>query len=265
MDNNPDSQGDESSYHEQSYFEGLDGSLQDHDVDYQTGEIEQRSPLREQDRFLPIANVAKIMKRSVPGNGKIAKDAKECVQECVSEFISFITSEAAERCQTEKRKTINGEDILCAMNSLGFDNYVEPLKSFLVKFREISKLESTLIDETTKSTVLTQTSNAMGSTVLLTPTILTANAAGLTSLSSTSLAAGRQFAVINGAGELTADHGLEQHADVKLPAVSMANLGTPISSSLGTAIILPISTQLAIVNGTATALSGTDPSENTGS
>ena len=26
---------------------------------------------------------------------QIAKDAKECVQECVSEFISFITSEAS--------------------------------------------------------------------------------------------------------------------------------------------------------------------------
>ena len=47
------------------------------------------------------------MKNSIPQNGKIAKEAKECVQECVSEFISFITSEAAERCQQEKRKTIN--------------------------------------------------------------------------------------------------------------------------------------------------------------
>lgn len=27
------------------------------------------------------------------GNAKIAKDAKESIQECVSEFISFITSE----------------------------------------------------------------------------------------------------------------------------------------------------------------------------
>merc|ERR1711970_1041428 len=68
-------------------------------------------PYREQDIFLPIANVARIMKNSIPPNGKIAKEAKECVQECVSEFISFITSEAAERCQQEKRKTINGEDI----------------------------------------------------------------------------------------------------------------------------------------------------------
>ena len=48
---------------------------------------------REQDRFLPIANISRIMKKNLPGNAKIAKDAKETVQECVSEFISFITSE----------------------------------------------------------------------------------------------------------------------------------------------------------------------------
>jgi nuclear transcription Y subunit beta len=63
-------------------------------------------------RFLPIANIARIMKKVLPGNAKIAKDAKESIQECVSEFISFITSEASEKCQQEKRKTINGDDIL---------------------------------------------------------------------------------------------------------------------------------------------------------
>ncbi|KAF7420965.1 hypothetical protein PC9H_011484 [Pleurotus ostreatus] len=91
---------------------------------------------REQDRFLPIANVSRIMKSSVPPTAKIAKDAKECVQECVSEFISFITNEAAEKCQLEKRKTIAGEDILYAMSTLGFDNYAETLKIHLAKLRQ---------------------------------------------------------------------------------------------------------------------------------
>lgn len=110
-----------------------------HDVD--GDEKERDDILREQDRFLPIANVARIMKKSIPKTGKIAKDAKECVQECVSEFISFITSEASERCHQEKRKTINGEDILFAMQTLGFDNYVEPLKLYLQKYRESIKGE----------------------------------------------------------------------------------------------------------------------------
>ena len=122
------------------------------------------------------------MKLALPENAKIAKEAKECMQECVSEFISFITSEggffshhppppppllpffspvdpsgnewderpltgpgniwhggssASEKCQQEKRKTVNGEDILFAMTSLGFENYAEALKIYLTKYREV--------------------------------------------------------------------------------------------------------------------------------
>ena len=106
---------------------------------YNEGEVEideddfKCAAVREQDRFLPIANISRIMKKALPANAKIAKDAKETVQECVSEFISFITSEASDKCQREKRKTINGEDLLWAMSTLGFEEYVEPLKVYLLK------------------------------------------------------------------------------------------------------------------------------------
>ncbi|CAO3579777.1 unnamed protein product [Absidia cylindrospora] len=80
--------------------------------------------LKEQDRFLPIANVARIMKKSLPDNAKIAKEAKD-----------------VDRCQQEKRKTINGEDILWAMQSLGFENYAEALKIYLGKYRETTKID----------------------------------------------------------------------------------------------------------------------------
>uniref|UniRef100_M4DXA1 Transcription factor CBF/NF-Y/archaeal histone domain-containing protein n=1 Tax=Brassica campestris TaxID=3711 RepID=M4DXA1_BRACM len=92
---------------------------------------------REQDRFLPIANASRIMKKALPANAKISKDAKETVQECVSEFISFVTGEASDKCQREKRKTINGDDLLWAMTTLGFEDYVEPLKVYLQKYREV--------------------------------------------------------------------------------------------------------------------------------
>ncbi|WZZ48855.1 hypothetical protein YC2023_048962 [Brassica napus] len=92
--------------------------------------------VREQDRYLPIANISRIMKKALPPNGKIGKDAKDTVQECVSEFISFITSEASDKCQKEKRKTVNGEDLLWAMATLGFEDYLEPLKVYLARYRE---------------------------------------------------------------------------------------------------------------------------------
>ncbi|KAK9726270.1 hypothetical protein RND81_05G202900 [Saponaria officinalis] len=92
--------------------------------------------IKEQDRLLPIANVGRIMKQILPPNAKISKEAKETMQECVSEFISFVTGEASDKCHKEKRKTVNGDDICWALGSLGFDDYSEPLKRYLHRHRE---------------------------------------------------------------------------------------------------------------------------------
>ena len=51
-------------------------------------------PLRDQDRLLPVANVARLMASELPPDAKIAKEAKVLMQEMVSEFICFLTGEA---------------------------------------------------------------------------------------------------------------------------------------------------------------------------
>merc|ERR1712110_767834 len=71
------------------------------------------------------------MKLAIPENGKISKESKELMQECITEFIGFVTSEAAENTKIENRKTLNGDDILFAMKQLGFDHYIEPLTHYL--------------------------------------------------------------------------------------------------------------------------------------
>ncbi|XP_071725135.1 nuclear transcription factor Y subunit B-6-like [Rutidosis leptorrhynchoides] len=86
---------------------------------------------------MPIANVIRIMRKILPPHAKISDDAKETIQECVSEYISFITGEANDRCQREQRKTITAEDVLYAMSKLGFDDYVEPLTLYLHRYREL--------------------------------------------------------------------------------------------------------------------------------
>ncbi|CAK7333131.1 unnamed protein product [Dovyalis caffra] len=93
--------------------------------------------VKEQDRLLPIANVGRIMKQILPSNAKISKEAKEMMQECASEFISFVTSEASEKCRKERRKTVNGDDVCWAMGTLGFDDYAGPLRRYLQRYREI--------------------------------------------------------------------------------------------------------------------------------
>jgi nuclear transcription Y subunit beta len=91
----------------------------------------------EQDRLLPIANVGRIMKQILPPNAKISKEAKETMQECVSEFIGFVTGEASDKCHKEKRKTVNGDDLCWAFGALGFDDYVDPMRGYLHKYREV--------------------------------------------------------------------------------------------------------------------------------
>jgi nuclear transcription Y subunit beta len=38
----------------------------------------------------------------------------------------------------ERRKTINGDDIIWSLGTLGFEEYVEPLKIYLKNYREVS-------------------------------------------------------------------------------------------------------------------------------
>ncbi|KAJ8753481.1 hypothetical protein K2173_019880 [Erythroxylum novogranatense] len=89
----------------------------------------------EQDRLLPVANVRRIMKQVLPTTAKISKEAKETMQECATEFVSFVTSEAADKCHKENRKTVNGDDICWALSSLGFDGYADAILRYLHKFR----------------------------------------------------------------------------------------------------------------------------------
>lgn len=51
-------------------------------------------------------------------------------------------SRASDKCNREKRKTINGDDLLWAMVTLGFEEYVEPLKLYLQIYREVLLLIS---------------------------------------------------------------------------------------------------------------------------
>ncbi|CAI9767803.1 unnamed protein product [Fraxinus pennsylvanica] len=92
--------------------------------------------IKDHDHLLPTGNIGRIMKKILPSNAKISKEAKETMQECASEFISFVTGEASDRCHKEKRKTVNGDDVCWALGSLGFDYYAESLNMLLCRYRE---------------------------------------------------------------------------------------------------------------------------------
>ena len=95
-----------------------------------------KKQINEYDNYLPLANIGRIIKNNLPKDVKLSKSSKETFQECVSEFISFITSEANDKCNIEKRKIIKGEDIIYALNNLGFEKYCPILELYLDKYKQ---------------------------------------------------------------------------------------------------------------------------------
>ena len=85
------------------------------------GSMEVTEYLREQDRFMPIAIIAKIMARELAhlGYAKISHDAKSLMQEAATEFICFLMSEANDQALQAKRKSVTGQDFINACDKLG--------------------------------------------------------------------------------------------------------------------------------------------------
>ena len=105
-----------------------------HDLAYQF-------EVKESDNCLPLANIARIMKKALPSNATISLEAKELMQECVSELISFVSSEAADINYSRGRKTVRGEEVLLAFQNLGFENYAEALTIYLARYRGVARDE----------------------------------------------------------------------------------------------------------------------------
>jgi len=71
---------------------------------------------------------------------KIAKKGVETVQEIVTEFILFVTSEACDLARDENRGTIRGDDVLKALQKLGFDAYYNEVYRYNERYKEVCKM-----------------------------------------------------------------------------------------------------------------------------
>ncbi|EIJ88128.1 nuclear transcription Y subunit beta [Nematocida parisii] len=92
--------------------------------------------MKQSDRLLPVANVAGIMKKTIPKKAKISRDAKEMMQRAASEFIAFITCKAQDLCKLEKRKTLTGDDLVLAVEHLGMPLHADAGRRVLYRLRE---------------------------------------------------------------------------------------------------------------------------------
>ncbi|CZS92377.1 uncharacterized protein RAG0_02788 [Rhynchosporium agropyri] len=86
-----------------------------------------------------LHGLTRSMRKAPPDDAKISKEAKECMQKCVGEFISFITSEAAEKVAENDGygtlEAINCNDILASMSDLGFEDYAKVLRKHMSHYR----------------------------------------------------------------------------------------------------------------------------------
>ena len=81
---------------------------------------------------IPLNVIFSLMKEVIPEDFKVSNDAKVCMQECVNELIMFLTQEASEQCAATHNKILTGDDLIGAMQTLGFDEHYLALMEMIL-------------------------------------------------------------------------------------------------------------------------------------
>ena len=85
---------------------------------------------------------------------------------CTLEFANLVTTVAAEQCRKESRITINGKDLINAMDILGFNQYVGPLNEYLRRYRQSKAMPPLSVGQPPRN--VTDLSKAASATVVTT-------------------------------------------------------------------------------------------------
>ena len=89
--------------------------------------------------MLPKATVVKAIKERVPGDMKLGSETSEMVLECCNSLIHILSSTANDVSEKHKRTTILPEDVLHAVEELGFTSYVPALEAALDAYKSEKK------------------------------------------------------------------------------------------------------------------------------
>ena len=87
---------------------------------------------KEADRLLPMNNVTRIMRQSLPDGVKISSEVKDRMLEATSELIGFLTNNAVEEYMLpSKRKTLSQDDLIKSLIQLDLNIFVPALNAYL--------------------------------------------------------------------------------------------------------------------------------------
>jgi len=81
------------------------------------------------------------MKKAIPNHMKISQSALLCMQQCTTEFILFIQSEANDIAKKRRSKRVSSEDILEAMHALDLDCYATLCELYMHQYRRKQEKE----------------------------------------------------------------------------------------------------------------------------
>uniref|UniRef100_A0A7S4PAK6 Transcription factor CBF/NF-Y/archaeal histone domain-containing protein n=1 Tax=Guillardia theta TaxID=55529 RepID=A0A7S4PAK6_GUITH len=84
-----------------------------------------------EDTFLPVSNIARVMKKALHSDTVVARETIEAVQVFLSEMVMVVVGEATQHSLDENRRAIRAEDILWALRQLGMEVYNQPLNEYL--------------------------------------------------------------------------------------------------------------------------------------
>lgn len=91
------------------------------------------------DVSLPKATVCKLLDDILPSDTRMTQEVRELFVDCCTEFINLISSEANEISGKDNRKTIGPEHVMKALETLGFESYIEEVKASHAQHKVDSK------------------------------------------------------------------------------------------------------------------------------
>jgi histone H3/H4 len=87
----------------------------------------------ERSNITMMSTVERIMKRILPSSIVIDNQALQTIANCSLEFMSSLACEALTNSKLEGKSISTGNDVLYSLRSLGYEDYVAPMNTFLLK------------------------------------------------------------------------------------------------------------------------------------
>jgi hypothetical protein len=76
----------------------------------------------------------------IPPDMIFSRDTRDALIECCVEFIMILSTESNDIAEKESKKTIASEHVIKALESLGFQDYIEPIQDVIIEHKESQKV-----------------------------------------------------------------------------------------------------------------------------